>query len=924
MPADASLSASDLCCVILVHWMPKHKNCAIAGAIPLSNLRFFHSSLSQQIVLAAQACLLAYSVSVTANLGAEIDLIETSRGEVIEFTPQPISAHINKPFTVRETLDNVSGINALQLVAAQGYGEGLSGVQLRFDESRNLHDFWRVRYQLKSNTGSDRVSLALELVTRSPDQDDTTIWRQKTDFQLTLADICDTWVEVDSAIHVDHFSRRPGTRSNGSLLELSDVIAINVVLVSRESTEERAEISIDAIEFYDESPYSELVSELERTEIGAVNPTLPSEFAAGSHSRMAVYITDTDSSWLAFVASLKNIGIPVKVVPELEQALSHDTVVIYPRVSRRDLSSSDINAAREYVSGGGTLIGLQLVDTSMNDVFGIKRSVNLANDPDIRDIKFDTENYPQLTAKLDHEYDRRVSIYRRLGDDNGIIFTAEGPDRLDRLNPNDSDDGLICGYEPGAAQVIAIYDNEFDEDDTGNERAAITRHPFGNGVAYSVAWDVGYQAVVGQSLEYAPMGRFYSDAYSPGFDVIMNFFKDVYHKESQTAVTLSTVPNGKDLSIIITHDIDGKDANIVSPEFAQLEQDYNVPATYFWQTRYMNDARDMRFFDSAAITAMNDILEHPVGHEIGSHGISHAFDFSRFKIGENPQFPDYAPRSLLRDNHEELPEAKKYIVEDGTVLGEMKISKFLLEEMTGQAVTSFRPGHLSYPIRMNEIAQAIGYGATSTTTAPYSSTNLPYLMTYLRSTGYVQAERKEQLLDVVEIPLSWEDVGKNTILKPEHADDPERFGMMEPEFLAETEEFLRQLSQYGGVFNLLIHPTRLGLEHKLAYQRYLLDLFQPGNGLAGVQPHFSTVQVFAQWWLARFKLDVDVMVVEEQVELTIASARDIGGVTLQIPETWQLLGDVPGVRLSGNRLRLDQVSADSALLIRFTRSGNAL
>ncbi len=881
-------------------------------------------SLSRRVALSAQAGLLVCSVSVGADVGAGIDLIETSRGEAIEFTAQPFSAQSTKPFTAQATTDNTDGVNALQLVAPQGYGEGLSGVQLSFDQSRNLHDFWRVRYQLKSSASSDQVRLALELLTRSPDQEGTTIWRQKADSQVTLADICDGWVEVDTAIHVDQFARRPGARSNGSLLELSEVVAINVVVLSQETTEAHASVSIDGIEFYDESPYSELVSELERTEIGAVNPTLPSEFSDGSRSRMAVYITDMDSSWLAFVASLKNIGIPVKVVSELAQALTHDTVVIYPRVSRRDLSGSEINAAREYVRSGGALIGLQLVDTSMNDVFGIQRSVNLANDPDIRDIKFDTENYPELTDELDHEFERRVSIYRRLGEDEGLIFTAEGPDRIDRLSPNDNDDGLICGYDTHTAEVIAIYDNEVDEDDTGNERAAITRHPYGEGVAYSLAWDVGYQAVIGQSLEYAPMGRFYSDAYSPGFDMIMKFFKDVYHKESDTAVTLRTVPEGKDLSVIITHDIDGKDANSVSTEFAQLEQDYDVPATYFWQTRYMNDARDMRFFDSTAIMAMNDILQHAVGHEIGSHGISHAFDFSRFRIGEDPQFPEYAPRSLLKENHEELPETKKYVVEQGSVLGEMKISKFLLDEMSGQQVHSFRPGHLSYPIRMNEIAKAIGYGATSTTTAPYSSTNLPYLMTYLRSTGFVQAERKEQLLDLVEIPLSWEDVGKNTILRPEHALDPERLGMMEPEFLQETEEFLRQLSQYGGVFNLLIHPTELGLNHKLAYERYLLELFEPENALADLRPHFSTVSAFGEWWLARFELNVDVATIGEQFELTLVPARDMRGATLDIPEAWQLLGNEPGVTMTGNRLVIDQLLAGSEQRLRFTLPGNAL
>lgn len=861
-------------------------------------------SSRKRATIAITSCLaLAWPITTNAIT------VLTETGEQL-----PVSTVVMSSDTSLQLLEGDTGA---VLSAPNGLPKGLSGIGLIFNGEQNLHDFWQLRFGINASSQSGDVRVAIELVTRADGYEGTSYWLQKPEHHTRLADMARQNHQISTPIHVNNFARRPGSRSNGSLLELAQITGINIVLIADETHTDAVTVNISDLEFFDRSPYADFSSDIATTDIAEVQATRIEDFTVGAESRMAVYISNHDSSWLDFVASLKNIGLPIKTHTVLTDALAHDVLVVYPEVSANVLSALELAALKRYVRLGGTLVGLQLSDNSLFDVFGLASTDNIASNQEIRDVKFDTENFPLLTSQLDHPFEQRISIYRRLGENDGVLFTNEGPDRTDSLDPEDSGDGVIYGYQVAGANVIARYDNENDDDDTGNEYAAITRHEFGAGVAYSIAWDVGYQGTLGHSLEYAPLGRVYSDAYSPGFDVTMNVFKDIFHKENAAALSLWTVPNGRGFSMIITHDIDAHESGDLVTAYAQLEQDCDVPATYFWQTRYMNDARDMRFLSNDAVRSMEKILSYPVGHELASHSVSHSFSFAKFPIGGDEQFPGYQPRSLLVDNYLELPEHKKYEVAEGSLMGEARVSKYLIEELSGYPVSSFRPGHLALPIRMNEILESTGYKYTSTTTAPYSSTHLPYLSSYRRSTGSVMRKREEQLLDMVEIPLSWEDIGKSTIRKPEHENDPTRLGMMEPEFLRETEDFIEQLSQSGGNFTLLIHPTALGHEQKLAYQFYVLDSFFPGGSLDHTRPYFATIKSFGEWWLARSKVGLDLRMEQQSPILSVTTPMAINGLSIRIPTGWELAHSSNSMRIEGLFLIIDSLAEQSQLDVEF-------
>lgn len=492
-----------------------------------------------------------------------------------------------------------------------------------------------------------------------------------------------------------------------------------------------------------------------------------------------------------------------------------------------------------------------------------------------------------------------------------MIFVSPGPDGLDSMNPLDSDDGELYGYVANTADVIAIYDNESDKDDTGQEKAAITRNAYDNGSAYTIGWDIGYQGTVNFSLAYATTGRFYGNGYSPGFDVPLRLIKEIFHKEGMNSVSAWPVPSKKDVSIVISHDIDAYQSSYNSKEYALLEQANGVPATYFWQTRYMNDHTDMRFFNNATVDALAEILEHSVGHEIGSHSVSHALTFAMFSEGSgNEQFPGYAPRSLYVDS--------KFAVPAGSILGELRVSQYLLEHFTAIPVQSFRPGHLAYPATLNEVALAAGYKYISTTTAPYAGTHLPHLMYYSRSVGSIVSGGKEQVLDQVEIPISWTDAVKTSILTPDEGNDPSRLGMAEPEFLAETQAFLKQLSEYGGNFTLLIHPTGVGHSGKIAYQENVFNFFKPGQNLAHLEPHYATMRGLGEWWLARHHANVDVSQSGRTATVTVKTVEAIEGLSLRVPAHWSLAEADPKFRLDNGFLVIRKIPASHSMNIVFT------
>lgn len=106
---------------------------------------------------------------------------------------------------------------------------------------------------------------------------------------------------------------------------------------------------------------------LEPAELG------PSQFEKGETSRLVILITEDDSHWLALASGLKTIGVPFRMTRDIESALQHETVMLYPQVTGRNFAPDEFRALRKFVDAGGTLIGTSILGGGLSDLFGFER-----------------------------------------------------------------------------------------------------------------------------------------------------------------------------------------------------------------------------------------------------------------------------------------------------------------------------------------------------------------------------------------------------------------------------------------------------------------------------------------------------------------------------------------------------------------------
>ncbi len=109
-----------------------------------------------------------------------------------------------------------------------------------------------------------------------------------------------------------------------------------------------------------------------------VPPQVPASwttYGQGSTSRLAILLTDPDSSWLGLAHGLKSVGIPFRITRDVHEALAHQVVLVYPMISGKVLAPEALQALAEFPKAGGTLIGVQVLGGGLNQVFGFRDAV---------------------------------------------------------------------------------------------------------------------------------------------------------------------------------------------------------------------------------------------------------------------------------------------------------------------------------------------------------------------------------------------------------------------------------------------------------------------------------------------------------------------------------------------------------------------
>jgi hypothetical protein len=578
----------------------------------------------------------------------------------------------------------------------------------------------------------------------------------------------------------------------------------------------------------------------EKTVVPDEGATPWTQFDHGGPGRLAILLTDPGSSWLGLAHGLKTIGVPFRITRDYREAVKHKAVLVYPNISGASLDAVAIRALATFARERGTLIGSHVLGGGMNELFGFDEAIPAKH----TSVKFDNAQAMALTFTDPNE-------------STIVIGNAAVPESLVGT----------YGYTRPLNPPLAVF-----EDGT----AAVTQKKFASGRAYALGMDLGFMLAKGYNNREEGIARSYVNGFEPSLDVLLRLVKNIYLEANPDAVTLSTVPFGKSLAAIISHDIDYTRSLKNALTYAEFERSQNISATHFIQVKYIKDWNDDIFFNAEGVK--NIAALSALGAEVASHSVSHSKVMSKFALGSGAeQYPAYQP--FVKS---------KMVTTNASVLGELRVSKFLLDKFTlDSSVISFRPGHLQNPYTLPQALKATGFRYSSSVTANNSLTHLPFQLTYNRA--------QKQEMDVFEFPVTLEDEA-----------------IIDGAAWLDTSVVLsKKLSRYGGTFMVLIHTNVI--DYKFAFERDLITAIKPYSW-------FGSLREFGGWWSARNVVECDVENAADGQTVTLNVPKRISGLTLNLPMNMRVVTTEPAalkINQSGNSVVID--SAEGVVKLRLAK-----
>jgi hypothetical protein len=575
-----------------------------------------------------------------------------------------------------------------------------------------------------------------------------------------------------------------------------------------------------------------------RSVLPTEHPARWQDYERGGTGRLVMLLTDPDSAWLGLVHGLQSIGIPFSITRDYREAIRHKVILVYPTVSGRVLPAEALRALARFPADGGTLVGINVEGGGLNEVFGFSDA---------------------QPSRSRHEiiFDQELPLTRHFDDPREHVIVFSNPE-------SGAAAAGSLGYT-GARSALARFDDG---------SAAITARDIGTGHAYAFGIDPGFLLFTGYNNREQGVARSYVNGFEPMLDVLLRLLRNIYREGEPAAVTLGTVPHGKSLTALLTHDIDYGPSLKNAVQYAEYEASSGLRTTYFIQTKYMRDWNDKIFFNDDGIVLLRRLRE--LDMEIGSHSVAHSQVFTGLPLGSGEErYPQYQP--FVRD---------KLHTESATILGELRVSKFLLEHfLPGYRVECFRPGHLRNPYSLPQALEATGYRFSSSVTANNSLTHLPFRITYDRRTRAPSA--------IYEFPVTIEDEAEP------------RLGDRLPQAL----ELSRRLARYGGLLVVLIHTDVT--DHKLRFEQGLIKALRPNAW-------FGTLREFGEFWTARNRVTVDVERQGPQLHVALTAPDRVAGLTLNLPDGYRVASVEPGaIKFSqqAENIVIDELSGEATLIL---------
>jgi peptidoglycan/xylan/chitin deacetylase (PgdA/CDA1 family) len=474
---------------------------------------------------------------------------------------------------------------------------------------------------------------------------------------------------------------------------------------------------------------------------------------------------------------LETFMIPYALVTEPEELRGFQLVYLSGGFYNSVLEEGWGNALFRFVEEGGVLVAPSGIGSTLYSLFGVADGESIKTRYRLRFVEDDP-----VLSYVDHPKEREIS----LGNGPGHFY-----------------DEVIWthGYTVAEGEVLARFDDG---------SAGLVRNYFGRGMAYllGVSWVESVMLPrVGHDFE---AKRQFVNSVEPSADVILLLVKAAYEAYSSPAVYLHTIPRGAPTALILSHDVDAQTSFVDSLKFADLADAYGASATFFQNTKYFVNWKDIDYYNIPEnLEAIRELRRR--GFDIGSHTVAHYTQLDTAPIGDpETTFADYDP------------------VDGVTLFGEVLVSKELLDrDIPNQETVSFRAGDLAFHDGLIGVLEDSGYLYDST----FSANDV------LQSFPFFAARRRvpfAELSNVIEIPMTLDD--SLGFLTPETVDDA----------AARWIEVFEHNAANESITVLLNHPSDTrNQDHKLRAQEQVMRRAEEMGAWMG------DVTSFGEFWRSR-------------------------------------------------------------------------
>ena len=489
-----------------------------------------------------------------------------------------------------------------------------------------------------------------------------------------------------------------------------------------------------------------------------------------SHSerKLAIYLPEPngDVNYPANLSSVKQIGdvtgLPYIISSSFFECLSYGVVLFATPVEEMSLTSSQEELLMTYVENGGSVIFSGLEDDDLLEFSGVE-SVNISR----------SRYYLNFVSPFEKKELRWIN--------------DEKEHQIKLGSPSYGDIILSYGYSVSEGEMLAEYRS-------GN--AGLVKMIRGDGIVYTfgLLWR---DMIVRNNLDRDfQANREYSNYFEATSDVIMLLVRGMFAEAVPNSVWISPAPYDSKAVLMITHDVCSHTAQIFANDFAQMELDRGISATYNITTHKFKDDINGDNYTSH-IAQMQSLVNK--NHVIGSHSYGHFPDFDIpdiFPVGERiTSISNYNPYYSL--------EKKRTI--GGTVYGEIGVSKMLLEKDLNTNVIMHRSGHLYVNPYQYNVLDELGFLYSSSYTQGDILTGFPFYAHYDRAMNGEELAILEMGLAISDVFGSYHDP-----IDEFNWQDKARLWLEVTEKYADNNSFT----------NILVHPNR---SYKLDALVYLLD-----------------------------------------------------------------------------------------------------